>query len=170
MAFSFTETDDGLLYQEQRMPLLRIFISAFGLFMIAFSYVFVELIFQIGTIDTTAKVGGVIASVVGLIAFILFGGYCLRLTLFMPEQTLLFDSKRKQLDYITTAPIRRLNKKTYAFSEIEKIEVIEYLQEDGPVTFSIAILFSDRDKICIASFDTRDQVNNCIARINSRLS
>lgn len=170
MAFSFTETNDGLLYQEQRTPLLRIFISAFGLFMIAFSYVFIELIIQMGAIDTAAKVGGVIASLVGLIAFILFGGYCLKLTLFMPEQTLLFDTKRKQLDYITNSPVKKSAKKIYSFSEIAKIEAVEYPQEDGPVSFSVAIIFSNGDKICIASFDNRDQVNNCIARINSLLS
>jgi hypothetical protein len=142
MAFSFTETDDRLLYQEQRTPLLRIFVSVFGLFMIAFLYVFVELIFQMGAIDTTTKIGGVIASAVGLTTFILFGGYCLRLTLFTPEQILLFYSKRKQLDYITNSRVKKSTKKTYLFNEIAKIGAIEYFQDDGSATFSVAIILS----------------------------
>ena len=169
MGFSFTEKDGGLLYEEQRAPLLRVFVSAFGLFMIAFSAIFIYLIFQMGEINTAAKLGGVVASVVGLVAFILFGGYCLKLALLTPTQTLFFNTKLQQIDYTTHAPAQQTTK-IYTFDKIATIEAIKHVPEDGPATFSIVIILSTGDKIYIASFDNRDEANNRIERLKVLLS
>ena len=169
MGFLFTEIDGGLLYEEQRTPLLRVFVSAFGLFMIAFSAIFIYLIFQMGELNTAAKLGGVVASVVGLVAFILFGGYCLKLALLTPTQTLFFNTKLQQIDYTTHAPAQQTTK-IYTFDKIATVEAIKHVPEDGPTTYSIEINFFNDEKILIASFDNFNQANNRIERLKVLLS
>lgn len=136
----FASTDNGLLYEERGGTLLlrSVFVFA-GSTAIVCSFFFVELIRQMGVPDTPAKVGGVVASIAGLAAFWLFGGFCLKHGLFTPQQTAFFDREQRRIIYTTRSPARGTTQAQQAFDDVIDIDIDTDMPDDGEPVFKIRL-------------------------------
>ncbi|MDB6062361.1 MAG: hypothetical protein JWM78_2464 [Verrucomicrobiaceae bacterium] len=164
----FVETAEGLLYREpDSTAVLRLVFGGAGIIAIVCSLFFVELIRQIGAINIGAliigtpamwaKAGGEVASMLGLVAFFLFGGYCLKMAVLLPRQTLLFDRSMRRVIYTARAPAQGQRRQTYSFDSICAVEIIDIAPLDDAPTFTIDINLSAQKQIQIGVFATREQ-------------
>lgn len=172
MSFTFSQTNDTVLYEERIPALLRGFIASVGIVMIAASYVFVEIIAKTGTLDTPAKIGGLLASIVGITAFVLFGGFLFKIALFASGQTVLFDKKIGQIVYTSRAPLSLCKQKTYPMSTVFQVEITEYVHDDSSPTFEVTLSLATGDTIRMGSFNLRSeavpqlrQIQQCVGHI-----
>jgi hypothetical protein len=166
MAFSFSNTDRGLLYEERgHLVAARTAFTAVGLIAILSSYFFVDLILGMGKLGSPAKVGGLIAAVLGLICFCLFGGYCLKLAFFTPMQRVFFDAARKQVVCAVRSPAAGLREVAYPFSAVASVEVVRHLAEDGEITFSLALDVAAADKFELGVFSDQQQAISCAQQV-----
>ena len=139
MSFSFTETQDGLLYEEQGSNLgLRTSAAIAGAIALLSSLFFFEIVRQMGALHTPAKLGGLLASVIGVLAFWAFSAYCFKIALFIPMQAVRFHHNGRHLTYLRRTPLKTREKR-YEFSEVTSVDIVLKIDEDRTETFAIAV-------------------------------
>ena len=166
MEFSLTNTDCGLRYDEQGSTTLwRVLFAAVGITAITSSYVFIEIIKQFGQIEGAAKVGSLVAAILGIVAFCLFGAYCLKIALTLPTQSVLFHRDRRQITYIARSPAFGARETNCSFESIKRMEVMEHCSDNGETTFTVAIKIPGAKLIPKGVFADRGQASDCLTLI-----
>lgn len=163
MASSFTRTAGGLLYQEGGTSVLRIFIAMAGLTAILSSLIFITLIRQTGWPASGAQWGGIAASVLGLLTFWLFGGFCLWMAFHLTRQTVLFDESGRVVAYNTYSLARGRQAHVFAFSQIAGFEVSEHRPDDGAPCFAVVMSMRTGLRIDMGDFDTHSAARGLLA-------
>ncbi|BCM24767.1 hypothetical protein ZMTM_10260 [Methyloradius palustris] len=136
-----------------------------GLAAIACSYIFIEIIQSMGQIVGAAKIGGLAASILSIIAFWLFGGYCLRMGLLIPRQTVIFDKVHRQMVYIARTPLLGVREIKYEFDAISKIEVVANVSEDDDTSYSVVVAVLPAKSIVMGVFHDQAQAENTLHQI-----
>ncbi|MDI1362269.1 hypothetical protein [Methylotenera sp.] len=161
--FAFTPSENQLCYKElANMTVLRTMFVVVGLAAIAWSYVFVDIIYSMGQIVGAAKIGGLIASILSIIAFWMFGGYCLKQGLLLPRQTVVFDKGNRQIVYISHTPLLGIKERKYEFSAITNIKILENLSEDEATTYSLVMSVLPAKSIVMGVFHDHAQAENSL--------
>ncbi|HEY3301384.1 MAG TPA: hypothetical protein VGJ90_11475 [Methylophilaceae bacterium] len=166
MDFSFTDSEAQLCYEElASLMWLRTVFVVVGVTAIACSYVFIEVIHSMGEIVGAAKIGGLIASILAIIVFWLFGGYCLKMGLLIPRQTVIFDKLRRQIVYIAHTPLFGIKEKKYEFSAISNIKIVANLSEDEAATYSLVVAVLPESSIVMGVFHDQEQAENILQQL-----
>ena len=156
MSFSFTETQDGLVYEEQGSNVaLRISAAIAGAIALLSSLMFFEIVRQMGALDTPAKLGGLLASVIGILAFWAFGAYCFKIAFFIPMQAVRFHRASRYLIYVRRAPLKTRETR-HAFSEITSVDIVSQIDEDRTETFTIAVILKNNQTIEMGVYQSRE--------------
>lgn len=169
-AFTFTETRDALIYEEHGSQRgVRIAAMIAGVLAFSFSPFFAWLAFDMRPIDTAAKVGGVVASVVGILAFVGFGAFCLRIALFLPMQAVRLEHAGRGLVRTTRAPATGVCEHVHASEAIRTVELRAHDPEDGPRTFAIVIALASAPAIEMGAFTDKVEARRVLVVWRSRL-
>jgi len=156
MSFSFTETQDGLLYEEQGSNVgLRTSAAIAGAIALLSSLMFLEIVRQMGALDTPAKLGALLASVLGILAFWAFGAYCFKIAFFIPMQAVRFHRDSHHLIYVRRTPLKT-RETHHDFSEITSVDIVSQLDEDRTETFTISVMLSNTQKIEMGIYQRRE--------------
>ena len=156
MAFSFTETQDGLLYEEQGSnAALRTYAAIAGAIALLSSLIFFEIVRQMGALDTPAKLGGLLASVISTLAFWAFGAYCFKIAFYIPMQTVHFHCNSGHFTYLRRAPLKT-RETSHDFIEITSVEIISQIDEDRKETFTIAVILNNHQQIEMGVYQSRE--------------
>lgn len=171
MAFSFTDAGDALLYEESGSAAgLRITAAVAGVIAFAASFIFIWMITQgTGVPDSAAKVGGLVASLAALLAFWAFGGYCLHIALFIPQQQVRFDRGEQRIMLTTRSPARGSRSSRHAFAEVSSIEVAKNVSSDGDPSFELVLTILASKTMRIGSFAERDDADARLRQIEQML-
>lgn len=158
MGFTFTNTADGLRYDEARgNGTWRTAFGVAGTLALLGSGIFIVLLSgTTGPLDA-ARIGGIAASVLGLLAFWAFGGFCLYVALIAPRQTLLFDRARGRIVRTQTAPLRGRRRPPVhiPYADIVDLQVYEQRWSEDPSTFGVQIQLKHARSLKLGSFDDR---------------
>ncbi|MDO9403770.1 MAG: hypothetical protein Q7T87_07060 [Polaromonas sp.] len=157
MASLFNPTPEGIVYQERHTALLRALIAAVGLTAILASFIFITLIRATGWPATGAQWGGVAASLLGIAAFCLFGGYCLRMAFHLTRQKIVFDRRLQRLLVDTHSLAEGHRQLILPFGDITGLSVVEHRPEDGASTFAIALALRSHAPLEMGGFNRRDR-------------
>ncbi len=169
-AFTFTETRDALIYEEHGSQRgVRIAAMIAVVLGLVFSPFFAWLAFDMRPIDTAAKIGGVVASVVGILAFVGFGAFCLRIALFLPMQAVCLEHAGGRLVRTTRAPATGVREHIHAIEAIRAVELRAHDPEDGPRTFAIVIALASAPAIEMGAFTDKVEARRVLADWRSRL-
>jgi len=153
MSFSFTETQDGLLYEEQGSNVaLRISAAIAGAIALLSSLIFFEIVRQMGALDTPAKLGGLLASVIGILAFWAFGAYCFKIAFFIPMQAVRFHRASRYLIYVRRAPLKTRETR----HDFTSVDIVSQTDEDRTETFTIAVILKNNQTIEMGVYQSRE--------------
>ncbi|MET0519784.1 MAG: hypothetical protein ABW005_13255 [Burkholderiaceae bacterium] len=177
MAFSFTESQEQLRYEEQGNDALpRAIFAVIGLAAVASSYLFIELIATMGQANTP-RIANLLASVLALVAFGLFGAYCLKLAIPVPRQALIFDKVRKQLIDRARMPVLGTRERAYGFEAISSIQLIRRPAEagdagsafgvgaDGPAWFTVKLALACGESLLMGDFEDPQEATRHLQQI-----
>ena len=153
MSFSFTETQDGLLYEEQGSNVaLRTSAAIAGAIALLSSLMFFEIVKQMGALDTPAKLGGLLASVIGILAFWAFGAYCFKIAFFIPMQAVRFHRASRYLIYVRRAPLKTRETR----HDFTSVDIVSQTDEDRTETFTIAVILKNNQTIEMGVYQSRE--------------
>ena len=156
MSFSFTETQDGLLYEEQGSNLgLRTSAAIAGAIALLSSLIFFEIVRQMGALHTPAKLGGLLASVIGILAFWAFGAYCFKIAFFIPMQAVHFHCNSRHLTYLRRAPLKTRETR-HDFSEVVRVDIVSQIDEDRTEIFTIAVILKNNQTIEMGVYQSHE--------------
>lgn len=170
MASLFNTTPEGIVYQERHTALLRAFIAAVGLTAILASFIFITLILVTGWPATGAQWGGLAASLLGIAAFCLFGGYCLRMAFHLTRQKIVFDRRLQRLLVDTHSLAAGHRRLVLPFSDITELSVVEHRPEDGAPTFAVAIALRGNAPLEMGGFNRRDRAQEQLQALRRLMS
>lgn len=156
MANSFSDSTEGLRYEETgRTAGVRTLFGVAGALALLSSSVFVVLLRGATGPFDAARVGGVAASLLGLVAFWAFGLFCLYIGLLAPQQSIVFDRGRGLMVRTRTAPLLPRNRPAdpIPFSEVTGLRVREHPGNEGPSTFSVEIGLGRSRPLSLGLFD-----------------
>lgn len=173
MTPSFIESEDQLVYEEQgSQAFLRTVFFVVGVVAMASSWIFIEVNVSMGKIEGAAKIGGFIFSILSIVVFCLFGGFCVKMALLSPRQKVIFDKLRQQIIYRTETPVQGRREMVYGFDNISKIEVMKNSSDDGP-WYTVKVAISSAQPIVMGLFQNHDQATfhlNKVCRATGRPS
>lgn len=172
VGFSFTDTADGLRYDETRgNGTWRTAFGIAGALALLGSGIFIFLLSQAtGPLDA-ARVGGIAASVLGLLAFWAFGLFCLYVALIAPQQTLLFDRARGRIVRTQTAPLRGLRRPPVHIpcEDVVELRVYEQRWSEDPSSFGVEVQLKHARPLRLGSFDDRATAAAHVERLRTAL-
>ncbi len=134
---AIVQTDDRIEINERMSTGLRVFLIILGLFPWLAPY---ELLikpgwngFNLSTLVFLAISLGAIAVSLAFIGASIFG----------LNQTLTIDRTRRTITHVYEATAIPLRVKTYAFGQVQSIEIIKHDWESGPSTYGLKFTFND---------------------------
>jgi hypothetical protein len=110
-----------------------------------------------------------VASILSIAAFLGFGGYCLKLALFTPRQTVTIDTERGQLVRTAESPARGRLQSVHAFEDLSTLDIGEQPSDDGPTTFTLVIGTGAKGRLEMGVFDSRAQARSALLQVAAAL-
>src|SRR5690606_1898345 len=127
MRFSLIETDSGLEYHEYGTTVwARALFAGVGLAAITASLFFVKTALPLSELHGPSAIGGAIATLSAIAAFCLFGGFCLKIALTLPMQSLIFHAGARQVTYTIRSPACGIKTARYDFGSISNLRVMPH--------------------------------------------
>jgi uncharacterized membrane protein YhaH (DUF805 family) len=83
------------------------------------------------------------------------------------NQTLCFDISSRSVRYSYETAITQVRRKHYQFSDLEQIEIRTTDWESKPPTYGLRLIFADGRKVEMCDFDTRDEAEDYVNRIQN---
>lgn len=169
MTFSVDPSSGALRYDEPRSAPLRVTLAVVAILAIASSGIFVFVAQSMGDVSTWAKVGGLLASIVSMVAFLAFGAYCLRLALWMPRHLVSIDTASRQLVWIALSPLGGRRTSIHRFDTLSSIGILERRSDENPTTFTIAIGTETHGRLDMGVFNQRSDAEAMLRRVRTAL-